>query len=237
MRYFLLFSPVFWFIFLISDDAQAFSFSDLFQKSVNISQYKNQHISIQKSILAKTNNLNPTVLGLALNAYDKLYKKGFDRQKMLTIIDYSKPSTERRLWVIDLNRPKVIFHTLVAHGKNSGNNVSARFSDNPNSLKSSIGVYLTGDTYIGKHGYSLRLNGLEPGFNAKARVRDVVIHAASYVSDSFAKIHGRLGRSWGCPAVSPEVAPQMIGHIKNGTVLFAYYPDPQWLDRSAYLRV
>ena len=180
-------------------------------------------------------NLDYHVLKLGLEAYAKLHAEGYDQQQMLTIVDYSKPSTQPRLWVIDLKSDQVTFHTLVAHGQNSGWNVPTSFSDNPRSLESSIGVYLTGNTYIGKHGESLRLNGLDRGYNDTAAAREIVIHAADYVSEEFAQIHGRLGRSWGCMAVNPQVATPLINQIKDGTVLFAYYPDRSWLEHSAYL--
>jgi len=169
---------------------------------------------------------------LALRAYGKLRQAGYDSREMLTIVDYSKPSTERRLWVINLKDLQVPVRALVANGKNNGDNT---FSDRPSSHDSSIGVYLTSNTYFGKHGYSLRINGLEKGFNDRARARDIVMHSAYYVSETFAHIHGRLGRSWGCFALSPAVAPIIINKIKDGTVLFAYYPDPRWLDHSTYL--
>jgi hypothetical protein len=192
--------------------------------------------NLESSILARAEGLNPNVLRLALNAYGRLYQEGYDKQKMLTIIDYSRPSTERRLWVIDLKNLQVPFYELVAHGKNSGENMSNRFSDNPQSLASSIGVFLTGNTYMGKHGYSLRLQGLEAGFNDKAYAREIVLHAASYVSEAFARAHGRLGRSFGCPAVDATVSTPIINNIKQGTVLFAYYPDKAWLTHSTYLK-
>ena len=212
-------------LLFISINANAFSF---FQSS-------NEGNTLKATILSRAQGLNPHVLELALNAYHKLYQQGYDKQQMLTIIDYSKPSTERRLWVIDLKSLEVPFYELVAHGKNSGDNVPDQFSDKPESLASSIGVYLTGNPYMGKHGYSLHLQGLEAGFNDKAYAREIVLHAASYVSESFAKIHGRLGRSWGCPAVSQAVSTPMINNIKQGTVLVAYYPDKNWLNHSAYI--
>ncbi len=221
-------------------NAQAFSFSQLFQNmfvhtgSNNSSGLNSE--STRNYILAHTNGLNPKVLDLALNAYEKLHKEGYDEKQVLTIVDYTKPSTEARLWVVDLKNLAVPFHELVAHGKNSGADFSTQFSDNPRSLESSIGVYLTGDTYVGHHGYSLRLNGLESGFNDKARAREIVVHAANYVSEAFARIHGRLGRSWGCFAVNPSISGQLISDIKGGTVLFAYYPDERWLNHSAYLQ-
>jgi hypothetical protein len=195
----------------------------------------NQQENVTNTILTHTEGLNPQVLSLALNAYNKLHQAGYDGQQMLTIVDYSKPSTEPRLWVIDLKNLQVPFHELVAHGKNSGENQPISFSDKPNRLASSIGVYLTEETYIGKHGYSLRLNGLEPGFNDNARSREIVVHAANYVSEAFARVHGQLGRSWGCFALNPAISSEIINKIKEGTVLFAYYPDPQWLKRSTYL--
>lgn len=211
-------------------NAQAFSFSDFLH--IFTPAQSNSQENIKNTILAHTEGLSPQVLSLALKAYGKLRQAGYDERQMLTIVDYSKPSTERRLWVIDLKSLEVPFQTLVANGK--ANNGSA-FSDRPSSHSSSIGVYLTSNTYFGKHGYSLRINGMEPGFNDKARIRDVVMHSANYVSEAFAHIHGRLGRSWGCFALSPVVAPGVINQIKDGTVLFAYYPDPRWLNHSTYL--
>jgi len=216
----------------------AFSFSDFFHissQSQTASYSQNNINMIEKTILARAEGLSPHVLNLALKAYGKLRQAGYDGREMLTIVDYSRPSTERRLWVIDLKNLQVPVRALVANGKNNGGNFSSTFSDRPRSHDSSIGVYLTGETYIGKHGYSLKINGLEPGFNDKARARDIVIHAANYVSETFARIHGRLGRSWGCFALNPVVAPGVINQIKDGTVLFAYYPDPRWLNHSTYL--
>ncbi len=185
--------------------------------------------------LSHQGDLDYHVLKLGLDAYAKLHAEGYDQQQMLTIVDYSKPSTEPRLTVIDLKSDQVTFHTLVAHGQNSGWNIPTSFSDSPRSLESSIGVYLTGNTYEGKHGESLRLNGLERGYNDTAAAREIVIHAADYVSDEFARMHGRLGRSWGCMAVNPQVATPLINQIKGGTVLLAYYPDRTWLEHSDYL--
>ncbi len=183
----------------------------------------------------QSRGLDYHVLKLGLDAYAKLHAEGYDRQQILTIIDYSKPSTEPRLWVIDLKNKEVNFDTLVAHGQNSGWNIPTSFSDSPRSLESSIGVYLTGDAFIGKHGEALHLNGLERGYNDLAAARAIEIHAADYVSEEFARMHGRLGRSWGCMAVNPAVATPLINEIKDGTVLLAYYPDHNWLEHSTYL--
>lgn len=218
--------------------AQAFSISQwLFDHSANSIAPSNIDNIQVRSILNATTGLDPRVLSLGLQAYNKLHLQGYDTQQVLTIVDYSKPSTQPRLWVINLKDLQVPVQTLVAHGENSGGNMATSFSDAPTSLKSSIGVYLTGNTYIGKHGYSLRLNGLEPGFNSNAAAREIVIHAANYVSTAFASIHGRLGRSWGCMAVNPAISNTLISQIKDGTVVFAYYPDQNWLHHSTYFQV
>lgn len=186
-------------------------------------------------ILSETQGLNPHVLSLALEAYGKLRKEGYDQQRVLTIVDYSKPSTQPRMWVIDVKSLKVAFQTLVAHGMNSGGDYATAFSNAHHTHESSIGVYLTAKTYVGHDGYSLRLDGLEPGFNSNALSRDIVVHPANYVSQTFADEHGRLGRSWGCFALNPKVSSQLINNIKGGTVIFAYYPDKQWLEHSQFI--
>lgn len=186
-------------------------------------------------LLTQAENLDPRVLTLALNAYRNAPRFGFNPQPTLTIIDYSKPSTEKRLWVLDLEKLKVSYHTLVAHGKNSGDLMATDFSNQMHSAASSLGVFMTGETYRGRHGYSLRLHGLEKGFNDRAYDRDVVIHSAPYVSKEFVKRTGRLGRSQGCPALSLEETPAIIDKIKNGSLIFAYYPDRTWLSQSKFI--
>ena len=153
----------------------------------------------------------------------------------LTLIDYSKPSTEPRLWVFDLHTGQLRFRELVAHGKGTGDNLAEHFSDDMNSHQSSLGLFVTRDTYTGSNGYSLRLDGLEPGFNSRARERAIVMHGAAYVSAEFAAKQGRLGRSWGCPALSEAVAHQVIDFVRGGGAIFSYYPDQAWLDRSRFL--
>ncbi len=141
---------------------------------------------------------------------------------IITIIDMTKASTEKRLWVINTNNDSVLINTYVAHGKNSGDNYAVRFSNVPHSLMTSEGFYLTLNTYIGSHGYSLRLRGLEKDKNSNAEKRAIVMHGAWYVSEDFIKQYGRLGRSWGCPAVPDEEAKKIIDLIKNGSLLFIY---------------
>jgi hypothetical protein len=143
---------------------------------------------------------------------------------MLTIIDYSLPSRARRLWVLDLRAGRILARELVAHGRNSGGDRADRFSNRPGSLQSSLGLFLTGRVYRGKHGVSLRLRGLDPRLNSRAEERAIVVHGADYVSQRTIAALGRLGRSQGCPALDPAVARRVIELIRNGTALFAYHP-------------
>jgi len=158
-----------------------------------------------------------------------------DAPTTLTVIDYSRPSTEKRLWVYDLRTRELLYEELVAHGQGSGDNLPTKFSNEPETHRSSIGLFKTDDTYVGKNGYSLRLDGLDTGFNDRARERAIVMHGAPYVSQEFATQQGRLGRSWGCPALSPNVARQIIDRVKGTGLVFAYYPDRTWLQQSKYL--
>ena len=153
----------------------------------------------------------------------------------LSVIDYSRPSTEPRLWVFDLSRQRLLFEELVAHGRNTGENMAAKFSNVEGSYMSSLGGFETQESYVGQNGYSLRLRGLEQGFNDQARERAIVIHGAPYVSEQLISSQGRLGRSLGCPAVRPAIAKSLIDTIRNGSFVFAYYPDQAWLSRSRLL--
>lgn len=163
------------------------------------------------------------------------YKKINERNKrILTLIDYSKPSTEKRLYVIDLDRKRLLFASLVAHGRNSGENYALSFSNENGSYKSSLGFYLTENTYQGKNGYSLVLNGLEKGINDRAKERAIVIHGASYCNPSFLST-GRLGRSQGCPALPESVSKTIINTIKGGTLLYIYADNKEYLERSRIL--
>lgn len=178
----------------------------------------------------------PKVLAAARNAFECGRRAGHFRQSLLTVIDYSLPSTQPRLWVIDLARNTVLFRELVAHGRNSGDRLALSFSNRPGSKMSSLGLFRTGETYWGKHGWAMRLDGLEPGFNENARDRAIVFHGADYVGPRAIDKLGFLGRSWGCPAVSRGVSRSIINRIRGGTALFAYYPDDDWLKRSAFLQ-
>lgn len=156
----------------------------------------------------------------ALKGYESLSQKGLIRNAMLTVIDFNLPSSEERLWVIDMDKLEVVCQSLVAHGKNSGELYASQFSDLNESNKSSLGFYLTGETYNGVHGQALKLDGLERGKNGNARDRAIVMHGADYVSYDFIRAHNRLGRSQGCPALPLELTSKIIGKIKNGSCLF-----------------
>jgi len=153
----------------------------------------------------------------------------------LSVIDYSRPSTEPRMWIFDLTRQRLLFEEWVAHGRNSGDNRTQHFSNKDGSFMSSLGAFTAKETYMGGNGYSLRLEGLEPGFNDHARDRAIVIHGAPYVNPAIARLQGRLGRSLGCPAVRLSVARPLIDSLRGGTMVFAYYPDKDWLARSRLL--
>ena len=168
----------------------------------------------------------------ALDGYAGIHWK---RKQVLTLIDFTKPSTEERMAVIDMSRRKVLFKTHVAHGRNSGGNYATEFSNRSGSYQSSLGFYLTDHTYIGGNGYSLVLDGLEPGVNDNARARAVVMHGAAYADPAVAARQGRLGRSLGCPALPEAVNRQVIDAIKDGSVLFIYADNADYLAQSSVL--
>ena len=188
-------------------------------------------------LVAAAPGANPKVLSLAAHAAECARKQGLLQGfHHLAVIDYSLPSTKPRLWVFDVDRGRLLFEELVAHGRNTGEKVAERFSNVEGSKMSSLGLFQTTDTYYGNNGYSLRLRGLDQGFNDNALSRAIVMHGAPYVSEAIAARLGRLGRSWGCPAVRQEVARVVIDTLKGGALLFAYYPDSKWLNESPLLQ-
>jgi L,D-transpeptidase catalytic domain len=192
--------------------------------------------SLASELVAAAPSANPRVLSLAARAADCARRQGLlDGFHHLAVIDYSLPSTEPRLWVFDVERGRLLFKELVAHGRNTGEKAAERFSNVEGSKMSSLGLFQATDTYYGSNGYSLRLRGLDAGFNDNALSRAIVMHGAPYVSEAIAARLGRLGRSWGCPAVRQEVARVVIDALKGGALLFAYYPDSKWLKESPLL--
>lgn len=191
--------------------------------------------TLYNSLARTAPELNPQVLKSALSAMQCAVNNGIERSERLAVIDYSQPSTARRLWIFDLRKKTLVLRDLVAHGQKSGENFATQFSNREGSYQSSLGLFRTQESYQGAHGYSLRMDGLEPGFNDLARDRAIVIHAADYVSPLWSKREGRIGRSQGCPAVRPQVARQVVDKLKDGQFMFSWYPDQRWLKSSAYL--
>lgn len=179
---------------------------------------------------------DPEVLDLALAAVHCAQAEGVGRAaQRLAVIDYSRSSLQPRLWVFDLASRKLLYKELVAHGQGSGGNVPTHFSNADGSHASSLGLFVTGSTYTGHNGLSLRMDGLERGINDAAMARAIVMHGAAYVNEASGRQMGRLGRSWGCPALRQAVAKPIIDVMKNGQFVFSYYPDQAWLARSALL--
>jgi len=168
----------------------------------------------------------------AITGFNKLKEAGKIKKDYLTVIDFSLSSTEKRLWIIDMETQKVVFNTLVAHGRNSGDEYATAFSNSNSSYQSSLGFYATGEIYNGKHGQSLKLDGLESGINSNARVRGVVMHAADYVSEAFAKQHHRIGRSQGCPALPVGLTKEIVNLLKGKSCLFIYHPTQNYFAKS-----
>jgi L,D-transpeptidase catalytic domain len=182
------------------------------------------------------NGLSKTVFVMAVKGFSKLREKGLvGEDSVLTIIDFTKSSREKRLYVLDLKNEEIVYNTVVAHGKRSGGEYARSFSNSPKSKKSSLGFYITENTYLGGNGYSLKLNGVEAGINDKALARAIVMHGANYASEDVIGSKGNLGRSYGCPAVPQILSRKIIDTIKDGNCIFVYYPDPNYLKRSKLL--
>ncbi len=192
--------------------------------------------SLQRALIESAPTADPKVIRLAVNAVLCAVGQKSAAVHKLGVIDYSRPSTEPRLWVFDLLERRLLYAELVAHGRNSGDNYAHLFSNAVGSFATSLGLFKTGETYVGHNGYSMRMQGLETGFNDRAEARAIVMHGAAYVNRQFLRTQGRLGRSQGCPAVRPEMAHKLIDTLKNGQYLFSYYPDPKWLAASTYLQ-
>ncbi len=189
--------------------------------------------SIYSSITASGSQLSQQVFEIAFSGFDKLQAQGkLSQDSILTIIDFSKSSREKRMHVVDLKSGRLLFNSVVAHGRNSGDEYAQHFSNQPNSHKSSLGFYVTRGTYSGSNGYSMILNGMEKGFNDKAKDRAIVMHGAAYANENVLYSGQRLGRSYGCPALPQQLNKQVIEKIKGGNCLFIFYPDQQYLNNS-----
>lgn len=180
--------------------------------------------------------LDPKAFEYAWRGYHNLVKKGLIRKKnVLSICDFSQPSSSKRLYVIDVRHKRLLYRTYVAHGQNSGAEYASLFSNKPDSYMSSLGFYVTSRTYWGRNGLSLKINGVDTGYNDHASKRNIVLHGSSYACQKYLKNNGALGTSLGCPAIPQTMSPRIIRIVKNGSCLFIYHPTKIYLEQSTVL--
>ncbi|MBC7745059.1 MAG: murein L,D-transpeptidase catalytic domain family protein [Flavobacterium sp.] len=195
-------------------------------------QFESYIKQVYVTLNTKNTDLNYDVFKTAVIGYLNLKSANLlSNKQLLTIVDLNKSSSQKRLWIIDLASQKLLYHTLVAHGQGSGGDMADKFSNLENSHQSSLGFYVTSDTYFGKHGLSMKLDGMDKGFNSNAKGRSVVLHGAEYVSQEFINQHGRLGRSHGCPALPLEITSQIIKKVKDKTCLFIAGPQKDYISQ------
>jgi len=192
---------------------------------------------IYTTVSLSETGLSRDIFNLAIKGLKKLDSDGkLNNPNIVTIVDYSQSSNKKRLYVIDLKNKKLLFNTLVAHGRNTGEEYAKSFSNDEGSYKSSLGFYITEHPIIGSHtGFALQIDGVEKGFNDHAVRRAIIIHAAEYATENFIKKYGRLGRSYGCPSLPPEMNKPIIDAIKGGTCMFLYNPDKDYISKSSLL--
>ena len=202
-------------------------------KSAELSMVISEAVILYNYMSLEQSGLDEKAFEYAWRGYHNLLKKGMIKKKsVLSICDFTQPSCSKRLYVIDVRHKKLLYRTYVAHGQNSGAEYASSFSNKPESFKSSLGFYITKRTYFGRNGLSLRIEGLDSGFNDLAGKRNIVLHGSSYVSQKFIRNTGAIGTSLGCPAMPSAVSPKIIRAVKNGSCLFIYHPTQQYLDES-----
>ena len=207
----------------------AFAGEKTTEKSANISALEVLYDSLELNNLG----LSEIAFSYAIKGYESLKKNGkINNLKVLSIIDFTKPSSQKRLFILDVQNFRILFNTYVAHGQNTGKEFATKFSNKPDSYQSSLGFYLTEGTYNGKNGFSMQLEGVENGINDKAGERAIVVHGAPYVSEGFIRSRGYIGRSHGCPALPEKLNKPIIEKIKNGSCLFIYSNDKNYLQKS-----
>ncbi|HYD21444.1 MAG TPA: murein L,D-transpeptidase catalytic domain family protein [Flavipsychrobacter sp.] len=209
------------------------------KSAVAVNTTENPVTEVYKQIdFSGSESLDYDVFTKAYTGYQNLKAAGKlnTDKNILTVCDYSLSANKNRMWIIDLNAKKVLLNTWVAHGQGTGEEYARHFSNNEGSHQSSMGFYVTGDTYTGKHGNSMYLHGMDEGYNSAAYERAIVVHGAGYVSKDFIAGTGRLGRSWGCPAVSNELSDTVIETIKDGTCMFIYYPEQKYMETCQWLK-
>ncbi len=243
----LVFVAIISFFALTSFKANAFNVESYFSETMenrlaitpaSETSFFSEHKSIYDSLQLESIGLDRKIFEYGLKGMEKLIKGGKVQNQVLSIADLSQPSTNKRLYVIDLDDQQLVFNSLVAHGRLSGKDMATVFSNKPSSNKTSLGFYITGNTYNGSNGYSLKLTGLEYGINNNAMRRAIVVHGANYVSETFAETNNQeyIGRSQGCPAVPTEISDALIDVIKEGSCMFIYSSNPTYLKRSSLLR-
>lgn len=211
--------------------------------TTSFSKFENNHKTFLFKETSLYDELKLSDLGLNQDVFDKaligwstiIQEQQLENSNLLSIADLSQSSNSKRLYVIDMANKKILFNTYVAHGRNSGEEFAHSFSNRPNSFQSSLGFYVTENTYQGKNGLSMKLRGIENGINDKAEQRGIIMHGARYVRESYIKINGRLGRSQGCPAIQQELCAPIFSYIKGGSCLFIFYPDSNYLNKSTLL--
>lgn len=221
----------------------AFSHTKTFQfqktsypAAAEISAEESSLNKLYDSLQLNLSGLSQSAFNYAVKGYQFLRTKGkIKNENVLSIVDFTKPSSEKRLFILDLKKCKVLFNTYVSHGQKSGQKMATSFSNIPESYQSSLGFYTTSDTYSGKNGFSLHLKGMENGINDKAEERAIVMHGAPYVSENFIQCRGFLGRSWGCPAVPEQLTKPIIETIKNGSCLFIFSENAKYLRTSGII--
>lgn len=197
-----------------------------------------EEINLLHNVFSNTNASVPSLESFSngMKGYYKLLDQGLVEKEILTIIDFSLSSTQKRMWVLDMKNNEVLIHSVVSHGKNTGDEFATKFSNTLNSLQSSLGFYVTGETYFGGNGYSLFIDGMEKEFNSRARERYVVIHGAAYANPESIANMGRLGRSYGCPAVPTAITNEFIDTIKDKSVVYIHSNDKTYAERSEMIR-
>jgi hypothetical protein len=202
-----------------------------------VSSHETVNEDIYTALNLADTGLVRTVFDMAIKGLKRLCSEGkLKNTNLVTIADYSQSSNKKRLYVIDLKNKKLLFNTYVAHGRNTGDEYARSFSNKEGSLKSSLGFYITENPMVCSHtGYSLMINGVEKGINDHAAKRAIIIHGADYATENFIKKYGHLGRSFGCPALPPDLNKPIIDSIKGGTCLFIYNPDNKYICSSSLL--
>jgi hypothetical protein len=218
--------------------SKIFASSEPLSEVANISLSPDEEITQLYNVFVENNLSVPNLESFknGMIGYYKLADKNLVDKQILTIIDFSLSSKKERMWVMDMSKNKILYHTVVSHGKNTGSEFATKFSNKKNSKQSSLGFFITGETYFGKNGLSLFIDGMEKQFNSNARERYVVIHGASYANPSAIKNLGRLGRSYGCPALPTAISQEIIDLIKNKSVLYIYSDDKIYAKNSKMIQ-